>query len=416
MMLTETSFALSSKYKLPAVNSNSQVELIPGISTEISKNLSSITDLNYIILDEKSEVPYKYQITYDKKDMSNVEIDLEINLQQDGQNLVLHANGKVDRIKLNEDTVLIRGPIYGEFSWGNIEYDFSAGIKNIEGCDDISIGLCITSIDEKYQVCYGMGTTVMTKEIDEMLDEYRNSQEKRVNSDLPEPSSNESSEVELMNNPNYVYYNYQCGEFIRDNFMPENARTATSNRVFVDNDNKRIMVCLKTFGNTLTQADFPNYYFNGASVGAFQVGLQRTNYFGYIAGMEEVNLSFPSGSNVGLDFVFNAASTLLGLLPYPYGSGASIITGLLAGIDSTTTFQSSGYTDHNKIHCSISSYDKLVIDDASLPVVFQIADSNTSIVNFQGNAYIDVTYLIDLQEFDFYLRTTRANVAVNMYI
>jgi len=416
MMLTETSFASSSKYKLPAVNSNSQVALIPGISSEISKNLNSIADINYIMLDEKSEVPYKYQITYDKKDMSNVEMDLEIYLQQDDQNLVLHANGKVDRIKLNEDTVLIRGPIYGKFSWGNIDYDLSVGIKKIEGCDDISIGLCITSIDEKYQVCYGMGTTVMTKEIDKMLDEYKNSQEKRISSVLPEPSSNESSEVELMNNPNYVFYNYQCGSFIRDMFMPENTTTATSNRVFVDNDNKRIMVCIKTFGNTLTQADFPDYYFNGASVGAFQVGLQRTNYSGYIAGMEEVNLSFSSGSNADLGYVFDSASTLLGLLPYPYGVGASLVTSLLSGIDSTTTFQSTGYTDHNKIHCSISSNDTLVLDDASLPVVFQIADSNTSIVNFQGNAYIDVTYLIDLQEYDFYLRTTRANVAVNMNI
>lgn len=155
--------------------------------------------------------------------------------------------------------------------------------------------------------------------------------------------------------------------------------------------------------------------FADCSIGAFQVGLQQTNSNGYIAGVQEVNLP-SSGSSAALDVVFSTASSLLGCLPSPYGQGASVIMSLLDNVNATTTYQISGFTDHNNIHCTLGLWDQFKLDDSPLPIVFQLADSSSSTITFQGNAYIDLTYAVDLLNSSFYVRTTRANVGVSMSV
>lgn len=415
LVIASGAFAKNDTTLYPKVEKSSYIKKVQGASEAVNPGIQAKSpDNNYLLLDESEVATYDYQLKYNKKDVRHVDVTLNMALKEKGGKITLNTKGTVARFTLNDGRVLIRGPLYGNYSRNGNKYDYSVGYTQIEGNDDISLGLTITSLDDKYQVCYTMGTPVMTKELyDSINSTIEDTQSYSESNSISPTQSNIATTIATSN---YAYYSGVMGSCIPVSGWSNVTDIGNYTKVFKNDYDKRFMLTLESNSTIFDQSDFTPMVFYEAYISAFQFGLRRTSTSGYIAGMEEITLPYTSGDSIALSTAFSRASSLLSYLPSPYGVGASIISVLLTNMDADTTYQSTNFTDYNYIHCDLPFYDKLRLDNAPLPVVFQIADASAYNVNFTATAFTDLTYQIVLFEGDLFIRTTRAQTSVSMAV
>ncbi len=376
----------------------------------------SATEPDYLELCEDAPVEYSYQLTYYDDDEAHVGVDASFTISSGGEDHSFFASGIVDRAVLNDSITLIKGPLYGSFSANGIDYDFTAGFTKVEQGDAISIGLVLTSADYACQQLYSFGTPIMTEDVQSALAAYR---AKLAGESAVEgaPVHEDTASPYAVNSLNYVFSNYGYGAF-----TPPKGCTVSGNgcRVngFKEDAQDRIMVTLESYCRRFDSSKFPSGTFIDAYVDSYTIGLRRTGDACYIATMEEPALLDGSGSTTTseqLNVIFAAAGSLLGKLPSPYNTGASLIINILKAVNKPASVSLSVLGNHSFVRVQTALGSELDFDSASIPVVFQLArpSGNTPMV-FAGEGYGKITYLADLVQAAFYIPTEEASFWISM--
>ena len=182
------------------------------------------------------------------------------------------ANGDVQRMELNDNMVMLRGPLYGTIMLDNDEYLFSAGFTKMEESDDINIGLVITSSDFTYQKMYSFGTFVMTDSIHNAWLEFK-SQTEKTTINNPQMQSPQAANV----SGDYTYVGTDYGEI---GPAPETSLTGDGVRIdaFVENEDKKVMLTLSSYCDRFDSSSFINGTFVSAYTANTFPFVKKTNH------------------------------------------------------------------------------------------------------------------------------------------
>ena len=402
--LTALAVAEDTEFPCAAVSGQSQ---ITNYSPENSENKAMPLASESLDFADNTPVQYTYQLTYYENDTSRVGVDLHFTVGEDALAYSFSADGDVARMELNDTTVMLRGPLYGTFMSNDMEYSFSASFTKLEGSDDVNIGLVITSTDFTYQKMYSFGMFVMTEDVHTAWTEYR-SQHATALGDMSDANA---SPTDTRASSDYVYIGSDYGAIGPTN---QTSLSGDGNRLggFVDNENKRVILTLSSYCHRFDSSSFSTGTFLSAYVQDFEIGLEQTSSACYISGIRDVEIP-GDGDTADLDFVFSTADTLLGLLPPPYNAGASIILSILQ-LSSPATFEYLDRFDHQRIRVDGGTWSEINLDDAPLPIEFQLANSSTSPKTFTGIGYASLTYVADVYDTVFYIPTETAEVYISV--
>jgi hypothetical protein len=275
----------------------------------------------------------------------------------------------------------------------------------LESDDAASVGLVFTSKDENFQAFYSFGTPVMNQEI-------YDAREAKLNSLRNTKDEEALSNVNARAASSYTYSTMALGNFIQNSNNPVSiSGTGAALRIFKSPTYGRIMYTLESKCSSFKQDKFNSGTFLGAYVEAYRLELQRIGQSGYIDGVERYAVDV--GKNYKkLSTAFSTAGAILAELPSPYSGYASTIITLLKAVTSTPIIDYQHKTDDIVLHVSQVGDGHLQLDKAPFPLVFQLEKNG---VTFQGTAYSDLTYLIEMDWSAFYVRTTQIKTTVSMY-
>lgn len=347
-------------------------------------------------------------------------VEMDILLEVDEENYAFTVTGEVERIILENGDTFLQGPLRGEFDVNGKAVETIIGFQNIEGSNDVSLGLSMKMNleDESKMSFIQLGSTVKTQEIQESIERYQ--LEKQESMHVLESYSDENMNVEPQNgidenslqtaystdSNNFEYEGYDFGKIIADSLNTEDGYGSYL-QVYTDSVDKRIKAQFKTYSEKFDDSDFPSVFdgdFIAASVYEFRIGLDRTSgTSSYIAGMEDHGFYGYDGET---DYLIDIFYDLLSYLNAPTGT----ITEMFGDAKGKVTTYDT--TSHTYLNVKVSLFDEVNFDDNYMPVIFQL-DSNSG-GTAKYNAYVDLTYLIDCLGCAFYVDCETAEESVTM--
>lgn len=187
--------------------------------------------------------------------------------------------------------------------------------------------------------------------------------------------------------------------------------------LFRNNVDKRFAVAVESMCSSFSQSNMTtSSTFYGAYVNSFSIGLRRTGTTGYIAGIEEFDALSGNETQYSskLTVIFSELKTALGKLP-GLGSLATKAWNAIAATYSPPTTTVARGTNHYCLTVDhLGTYNELQLDDAPIPVFFQLNSGSTG--TFTGTAYVNIEYVIDTEYAAFYVPTEDATRSVSMSV
>lgn len=360
------------------------------------------------LTEESMTVDYSFEIeeTNDER-WPNVIMDIVIGIN--GKNYDFIAAGEVERLELTDNIKYLQGPLRGTVKIKGKEMDVIVGFQNVEGSEEVSLGLTIQASGEsKSDIAFiRTGKKVKDETINNAIDKYKDERkEKLVENEVDEPTT---KEVSTSSSFSYEGSDYA---YILNNGLNTETGSGTYMRAYEDEVGNRVKTDFKTFSFRFDDSDFPsvpNGQFIDASIHEFRMGLKRTSgdSVSYIANIEEIDFGSYENKTSSLFYVF---LDVLAYFNYPTWTIDAVFG------DAEGKVTRGNYANHQYINVKVSAFDKVDFDtDINMTTIFQLQDSNT---NYSGsssyNSYTDLTYVIDCLSCAFYVDCEQAIESLTM--